>query len=86
MSFLSQKTAKQQYALAAEAQASQERRLAEEKSRLAAVEAGQKRVRMGGRGLLAFVDGGMAKPAEPGMVATTGGAASGDWHKFGAAA
>lgn len=50
------KSAKRQAALAAEAQRRQEERLAEQERKVAAVEEGQRRVRMGGRGLLAFVD------------------------------
>lgn len=51
------KTAKKQYALAAEAQAEQRRRVAEEEARVAAVEAGQRRIlNGGGGGLLSFID------------------------------
>lgn len=54
---LTGKTAKRQYALAAEAQAAQRAEIAEQKRRVALVEAGQQRLRSGGgSGLLAFID------------------------------
>lgn len=53
---LTGRTAKRQAALAEEAQRRQEARIEEEKAKVAAVEEGQRKVRMGGRGLLAFVD------------------------------
>lgn len=54
---LTGKQAKKQYALAAEAQAAQRAEIAEQKRRVALVEAGQQRLRSGGGGgLLAFID------------------------------
>lgn len=57
MDSLTGKTAKKQYALAAEAQAAQRQALADQQEKLALVEAGQKRLRRGGGGgLLAYID------------------------------
>lgn len=56
MSSLTGATARKQYKLAAAAQEQQNQRIADEKSKVDAIEAGQKRVRKGGRGLLAYID------------------------------
>lgn len=74
MSALTGKTAKQQYNLAAEAQRKQEARIAEERTKVEAVEAGQRRVRTGGRGLLAFVDDDAVRAS--GLATSFGAAAS----------
>lgn len=53
---LSGRTSRKQFALAQEAQARQAALIVEEKANVAAVEAGQRAIRGGGGGLLAFID------------------------------
>lgn len=53
---LTGKTAKKSYRLAAKSQATESARLAEEERKVAAVEDGQRRIRQGGRGFLAFIE------------------------------
>lgn len=50
-------TARKQYRLAAAQNAEQKARIAEEERKVAAVEDGQRRLKGGGRGFLAFLEG-----------------------------
>ena len=74
------KTAKRQAALAEAAQRSQEQRIKDDEAKVAAVEDGQRRVRMGGRGLLAFIDDKL--PATFGGAAASGGTAGAGEVRF----
>lgn len=68
---LTGRTARKQYSLAAEAQAAQRSALARQEADLAAVEAGQRRMRQGGGGgLLAYID---RRRREDGMRQALGG-------------
>lgn len=70
MDAITGKTAKKQYALAAEAQALQRAEIDKREASVAAVEAGQKKLMAGGGGgLLAFVD-------KARLATTLGGAAA----------
>ena len=54
---LTGRTPRKQYRLASSQNAEQKARLAEEERKISAVEEGQRRMRGGGRGFTAFVDG-----------------------------
>lgn len=56
MDAMTGKTAKRQARMAEMAQAEQRSQIAGERARVDAVEAGQRRVRTGGRGMLAFIE------------------------------
>jgi diacylglycerol kinase family enzyme len=72
---LTGRTARRSYDLAAQAQAEQRQRIREETERVAAVEAGERRIlNNGGGGMLAFIDNTVAEEEQTRLRRQLGGA------------